>query len=75
VHERRRAGERVEDLLDARPQALAARSARSRRTRWPHGAGEVEQVRALGLVELEGAGERFEQLSETPFVSPRSIRV
>jgi hypothetical protein len=60
VHERRRAGEAVEDVLDAGPHALAGRSPASRRARWPQGAGEIEQVRAFGLVELEGAGERFE---------------
>lgn len=50
AHDRRRA-HRVEDALHHRPHALAHRSA----TPWDarvDGAGEVEQVSALGVVEL-----------------------
>ena len=36
------------------------RGTAARACRRPGGAGEVEQVRALGVVELETAGERFE---------------
>jgi len=60
VHERSGAGEPVQDVLDAGPHALPGRSSPSRRARWPQGAGEIEQVRAFGLVELQGAGERFQ---------------
>ena len=60
MHERRRAGEAVEDVLDAWPHALPGRSATARRARRPEGAGEIEEVGALGLVELQGVCDRFE---------------
>jgi hypothetical protein len=39
------------------------------------GAGEVDEVGALGVVELECPSEAASTLSETPFMSPRSRRV
>jgi hypothetical protein len=59
AHERRRA-HGVEDALDRRPDALRHRTAASRRRRRVRGAGEVEEVVALGVVELQGTGERLE---------------
>lgn len=60
VHERGCAGEPIQQVVDAGPHALPGRSPGSRRARWPKGAGEIEEMRALGLVGLPGAGERFE---------------
>jgi hypothetical protein len=59
-NERRGAGEAVEDVLDAWPHALPGRSSTSRRAHRPEGTGEIKEVRALRLVELQGAGERFQ---------------
>ena len=56
LHERRRAGHRVEDALHARPDALLGGGTAAPARRRPGGTGEVEQVRALGLVELRGHG-------------------
>jgi hypothetical protein len=44
----------------ARPHALPGDSTALRQARRPQGAGEVEEVRPLGLIELQGAGERLE---------------
>src|SRR6266540_804975 len=59
AHERRRAGDRVEDALHARPHLLRRRATTptGRRARC---AREVEEVCALGLVELERARKRLE---------------
>ena len=60
AHERGAAGDRVEDLLHRGAHVLldAARAARGEDGL--RGAGQVEQVRALGVVELQRAGERVE---------------
>ena len=60
AHERGGAGDRVEGPLDLGPdQLLGLAPARPRRRR-VGGAGEVEQVGSLGLVELERPGECLE---------------
>jgi hypothetical protein len=59
LHERRRIGDGVEKALHARSDALLRGSAARAQLRFGC-AGEVEQVSALGLVELEPARERFE---------------
>lgn len=69
MDERRCAGEPVEDVLDAWPHALPGRSPTTRRAHRPQGAGEIEEVRALRLIELEGAGERFEDAGDAAHVS------
>jgi hypothetical protein len=51
----------VEDALDRRPHALLHRPATLRRCRRVRRAGEVEEVGALGIVELEAS---------TPFTGP-----
>ena len=58
--ERGATGDRVEDLLHRGTHLLlgAARAARGKDGL--RGAGQVEQVRALGVVELQRAGERVE---------------
>jgi hypothetical protein len=73
--ERRRAGDRVEDVLDARPDGLLrpapARGGDARLRR----AGEVEQVRALGVSSRSARASACSTLSDAPLMSPRSIRV
>jgi len=59
LHERRRPGHRVEDPLHAGADALLGRTA-ARRAGRVGGAREIDQVGALGLVELESAGDAFQ---------------
>jgi hypothetical protein len=71
AHERGRAGDGVEELLDARADALLGRPAASRGTDGLGGPSEVEQVRALGVVELQRPRQRFEHaLRDTVHVAP-----
>ncbi len=60
AHDRRRLGHRIEQTEDAGPQhrRLLARCPRDRGG--VRGAGEVEQVRGLSLIQLQRAGESFE---------------
>ena len=57
AHERGGAGDRVERPLDLGPDALLGLAPARPRRRWVCGAGEVEEVGAFGVVELERAGE------------------
>src|SRR3954447_8873866 len=58
--ERRRAGHRVEDPLHARPDLRLCPAAGGARARGVPDAGEVEQVRALDVVELQRDGDGVE---------------
>jgi Alcohol dehydrogenase GroES-like domain len=58
IADERRRGDLVEDLLDDRPDALL-RSRASHRDR-VSGAGQIEEVRALGVIELECTRERVQ---------------
>jgi hypothetical protein len=60
ANERCRPGDRIEDVLHARPDDLRARTSPPWRHRGLDRSGEVEQMRALGIVELEGASECLE---------------
>ena len=60
AHEGRCAGHGVEEALHAGPDLLLARSAAAGGRGVVGGAGEVEQVGAFGFVELQGAGDGFE---------------
>jgi len=75
VHERGCAGEPIQQVVDAGPHALPGRSPGSRRARWPKGAGEIEEMRALGLVGCRARARASSTLSETPLMVPCSIRV
>ena len=59
AHEGGRRRDRIEDALDARPQTLRRRSATPAQSR-VHRAGEIEEVRPLGVVELQRARKRLE---------------
>ena len=50
----------IEDVLNAWPHVLLRRSPTSRPGGRPKGASEIEQVQALGFVQVERAGDRFE---------------
>ena len=56
------ASDAVEDLLHDRPDALLNRSAPAPWGDRAGGAGEVEEVGALGVVEAQRVGESFEDL-------------
>ena len=58
AHEGGGAGDRVEGPLDLWSDALFGLALTRPRRGWVRGAGEVEEVGALGVVELERAGER-----------------
>ena len=60
VADKCRGGDLVEDLLDHRPDALLDRVASRSSGDRTGGAGEIKEVRALGVVELERARERFQ---------------
>ena len=75
AHERGGAGDRVEGPLDLGPDALLGLAPTRPRRRRVCGAGEVEEVGALGVVELQRPASAPSTLSETPFMSPRSRRV
>jgi hypothetical protein len=59
VADGRRRLDLVEQAKDDRTDALLARAGAARSDR-ARGAREVQEVRAFGLVELKGAGQRFE---------------
>jgi hypothetical protein len=65
LHERGRAGDRVEKVLHARPDPLLRRAATDsrRRARRPR---EVEEVRTLRLVKLKGTGQRLQNAFGNP---------
>jgi hypothetical protein len=69
LHDRGRACDRVEDMLNARPDPLLRRAATGsgRRARRPC---EVEEVRTLGLVELKGTGQRLQNAFGDPAQVP-----
>ena len=60
AHEGRGGGHRVEESLHPRPHLVFARSAAPGRRGVVGGAGQIEQVGAFGLVELQGTGDSFE---------------
>ena len=60
LHERGRAGDRVEHALHARAGSVAWSGAGGAGVVGCGRAGEVEEVRALGVVELERASERLQ---------------
>jgi hypothetical protein len=69
------AGDRVQGPLDGGADGVIGLAPMGPPRRWVRGAGEVEEVRALGVVEPERVGETSSTLSETPLMSPRSRRV
>lgn len=60
VAERGGSGDRVEDVVEAGPDALWRGSARASWCAGVGNAGEVEQVGSFGVVQLESVGERVE---------------
>ena len=60
AHERGGAGDRVESPLDLGPDALLGSAPTRPRRHWVRGAGEVEQVSAFGVVELERPSQRLQ---------------
>jgi hypothetical protein len=60
THEGGRAGDGVEDVLHAGTDALPGRGPAPRGGGRLRGAGEVQQVRAFGGVELQSAGQRLQ---------------
>ena len=76
AHERGRAGDRVEGPLDLGPDALLGRAPTRSRYRRLRGAGEVEEVSALGVVELERPGQCLQHaLRDAVHVSALQARV
>ena len=70
----RRVGDRVERALDlGRTRCFPGAGAVARHR--VCGAGEVEEVGAFGVVELEPRTSASSTLSETPLMSPRSSLV
>ena len=66
AHERGGAGDRVEGPLDLGPDRLLGLAPARPRRRRVGGAGEVEQVGSLGLVELKRAGQRLQHALRRP---------
>ena len=70
-----RRGDLVEDALHDRPHGLLDRARRRAGDDRAGGTREVEQVRALGLVELSARASPSSTSSETPLMLPRSRRL
>jgi hypothetical protein len=75
VADDRRAGHGVHDALDDRPDLLLRRAAATWRRHGVGGLGEVVQVGALGVAELQHVGQSLSTPSETPEAFPRSRRL
>ena len=73
AHPGRRVGHRVEDLLHARRDTRFPAPARPRGSGFGR-AGEVEQVGAFRVVQLQRPGHALRTASEAPARLPRSIR-
>ena len=68
-HGRRRSGDRVEHALHAGPDPFLSRTPARRGCRLGR-AREVEEMRPLGVVELQGAGQRFQNAFGDPAQVP-----
>jgi hypothetical protein len=66
AHEGGGASDRIKGSLDLGPDTLLSLAPARRRSRRLCGAGKVEEVGALRVVELERAGQRFQHALRNP---------